>query len=412
MDKISQQTHQFLKSQTGQIVLGLILGDATITPHRFEHSQQGLYWEYSKYISQQFQNEYPQLLTPKMRNEFFYTRQRNNLESPRTYVSQTFYTKRHDIFRELRQIFYPNGIKIIPIEILELYFTDLSFLFLYLDDGKIGRQSSHGLALALCNFPELQLMKLKAFLIQKFQVHITIQNDRQYKLLYFSMESSKKLLNQFNEMTQITNSIGLIGQTKLKLKKLPPQNPPVNIEKKLNYKLINSTLTKDSLIGVLQGFITGGAHLHLNKDLQTGYLRLRLKTDSEFTSWVLKILDTHHYPYKLNRTKTSFQVGIPISSDLIQLPTEDIEISSDLISKNPWFLKTLFNYKGRELASQRGGLTIGLNHLPVKTVVHFSTKLNNIYPFNTTVRYRDKKTKASIYIPSSNKQAFYQLLNF
>ena len=118
MDKISQQTHQFLKSQTGQIVLGLILGDATITPHRFEHSQQGLYWEYSKYISQQFQNEYPQLLTPKMRNEFFYTRQRNNLESPRTYVSQTFYTKRHDIFRELRQIFYPNGIKIIPIEIL------------------------------------------------------------------------------------------------------------------------------------------------------------------------------------------------------------------------------------------------------------------------------------------------------
>lgn len=124
----------------------------------------------------------------------------------------------------------------------------------------------------------------------------------------------------------------------------------------------------------------------------------------------MKILDTHNYPYKLNRTKTSFQVGIPISSDLIQLPTEGN--TSDLISKNPWFLKTLFNYKGRDLASQRGGLTIGLNHLPVKTVVHFSTQLNNIYPFNTTVHYRDKKTKASIYIPSSNKQAVYQLLNF
>lgn len=408
---ISQQTQQFLTSQTGQIVLGLILGDATITPHRFEHSQQGLYWEYSKYISQQFQNEYPQLLTPKMKNEFFYTRKRTNLESPRTYVSQTFYTKRHDIFRELRQIFYPNETKIIPMEVIELYFTDLSLLFLYLDDGKVGKQSSHGLALALCNFPELQLMRFKAFLIHKFQVHITIQKDKQYQLLYFSMESSKKLLNQFNEMTQITNSIGLIGQTKLKLKKLSPQNPPVNIETKINYKLINSTLTNDSLIGVLQGFITGGANLRLNKDLQTGYLRLRLKNDSEFTSWVLKILDTHNYPYKTNRTKTSVEVGIQISSGLIQLATEDISILSDLIFRNPWFLKTLFNYKGRDLASQRGGLTIGLNHLPVKNVVHFSTKLNNIYTFNTTVRYRDKKTKASIYIPISNKQAFYQLLS-
>lgn len=205
------------------MVLGLILGDGTLTSHRFEHSQQGLYWEYSKYISQQFQKEYPQLLTPKILNGFFYTKQRANLESPRTYVSQTFYTKRHDIFRELRYIFYPNGTKIIPIQIMELYFTDLSLLFLYLDDGKVGVFAQQGLGLDLCNFSSQDLNLFRMFLIQKFQLQTTIHKQKQHQKLYIKMASSKKLLNQFNEMTQIINSIGLIGQTKLKLKKLPPQ---------------------------------------------------------------------------------------------------------------------------------------------------------------------------------------------
>ena len=70
--KISLQTSNFLKSQTGQMFIGLILGDGTLTPYRFEHSQRNTYWEYSKHISQQFQTQYPQLLTPKIFNDFFY----------------------------------------------------------------------------------------------------------------------------------------------------------------------------------------------------------------------------------------------------------------------------------------------------------------------------------------------------
>lgn len=68
---LSSQIHGFFKSKTGQMTIGLIIGDGTLTPHRFEHSKRSLYYEYSKHISEQFQKEYPELLTPKMRDDFF-----------------------------------------------------------------------------------------------------------------------------------------------------------------------------------------------------------------------------------------------------------------------------------------------------------------------------------------------------
>ena len=65
---LQPQTNEFLKSQTGKMVLGLILGDGTIAKSRFEHTQRSLYWEYSRHISMQFQREFPNLLTPNLHN--------------------------------------------------------------------------------------------------------------------------------------------------------------------------------------------------------------------------------------------------------------------------------------------------------------------------------------------------------
>ena len=115
---LSAETTQFLQSKTGKMFLGLILGDGTLSKCRFEHSQRSLYWEYSKHINQQFQKEFSNLLTPKILNQLFYIKSRQNPESLTTYNSQTFYTKRHSIFEELSTLFYPNGKKIMPMEML------------------------------------------------------------------------------------------------------------------------------------------------------------------------------------------------------------------------------------------------------------------------------------------------------
>ena len=181
---VSQQADQFLKSKTGQMFMGLILGDGTLTHSRFEHSQTYRYYEYSKHISQQFQKQYPHLLTPKILSHHFRERKRIHPESLIHYQSQVFYTKNHDLFRELRKSFYPDGKKILPIKIIEMYFTEESLLYLYLDDGTIGRQSQNKLSLCLCNFATLELESFQSFLNRRFSYQTTIHSKTRYPLIY------------------------------------------------------------------------------------------------------------------------------------------------------------------------------------------------------------------------------------
>lgn len=181
---LQPQTNEFLKSQTGKMFLGLILGDGTIAKSRFEHTQRSLYWEYSRHISMQFQREFPNLLTPKILNQFFYPKSNQNPESLTTYKSQTFYTKHGAIFKELYNVFYPNGKKIIPMTIVEEYFTEESLLYLYLDDGRVGRYAHSGLGLCLCNFDEQELIQFRDFLTHKFQLKIQIHPEKQYYVLF------------------------------------------------------------------------------------------------------------------------------------------------------------------------------------------------------------------------------------
>ena len=433
-NKLTTQTHLFLKSKTGQMFLGLILGDGSLT-YRFEHSQQKLYWEYSRYICQQFKTEYPKLLTKKISQDDFYIKQRNNPKSPTDYFSQTFYTRSHPIFKELRQIFYPNGKKIIPMEVIETYFTEVSLLFLYLDDGIVGRKKHHGIGFALGGFTEQQLTQFQCFLDKKFKLKVTIQSRGKYQVLYVKMASSNKILFRWNQLTEIVNSIGVIRETKLQQKKLLPTHPAIKVEEMVFSKNVKyqfpekefhqnnpeiSGLERDlnqaqlELKGVIQAFIIGGSYFLWNKGYSSGYLRLRLKKNSQFTTYVIEVFKSSLTdPVKITETKTHFDVGVKITTDLIphvnEVMTRDFQIKkvSKIVCKNPWFLKALFCYKGRDLKVQRGGLTIGLNHLPIDTVDAFSKVLNDIYSFKTKLRFRNNKTKASIYIPVGDSKRFY-----
>ena len=221
--KISKQTREFLESETGQMFMGLIMGNGTLTPYCLEHTQTSCYWEYSKSITKQFKNEYPQLLTPKISKNSFCVKERINRESLFVYKSQTLYTKRHSIFKELYTIFYPNGKKIIPMALVTKYFSKISLLYLYLDDGKVGQYEMLGLGL-MCNFGEHELIKFQEFLTTRFHLEVTIQKKSKSKVLYIKTESSKHLLEQFRQMSTIVNSIGLIGETKLQLKKVDISN--------------------------------------------------------------------------------------------------------------------------------------------------------------------------------------------
>lgn len=70
----------------------------------------------------------------------------------------------------------------------------------------------------------------------------------------------------------------------------------------------------------------------------------------------------------------------------------------------------MFLYKGRDLSYQRGGLTIGCNHLLVEQTDELSSFLNYSYGFETVLRYRNSKSKASIYIPVKNRDKFLRFI--
>ena len=427
MEHISQQTHQFLKSKTGQMVLGLILGDGTVRPYRFEHSQRSLYWEYSKHISQEFQNEYPQLLTPKIKTHYYYIKQRVNPESLTTYTSQTFYTKRHPIWKELYSMFYPNGIKIIPINLIQEYFTKRSLFYLYLDDGRVARYAYSGLSLCLCAFNITELNDFRSFLLKYFELETSIHQYKQYPVIYVKMSSSKQLIYEFLQLIETVNSIGLIGQIKLQFKKvLLYQTPKLDTlpNLKLNsihLNLLEPALTEKNnqllmLVGVLQGFIVGGANFRWNKDYQTGYLRLRLKNATSFSDWVLTVLKQTQL--KITSTGTNLQIGVKIDNILNEYVKEVVnseglvkDLSQLCCIQNTWFWRTLFLYKGTNLKHQRGGFLIRLNHLEGEDVIKISNAFNNFYGFESSVRYRANTEKPSIYIPVKNRNKFCQLAN-
>ena len=413
MTKLSPQTTEFLRSETGQMFIGLVLGDGSIVNGRFEHTQTGLYSDYTKWISLKFQKNYPELITPKITKEFFYARERTNQQSPVIYTSQTFYTKVDSLFIELYEVFYPNGTKIIPMEIIQEYFTEISLLFLYLDDGKVARRSHTGLSLCLCHFPDNQLKQFQMVLMEKWGYKTSLHKDRQYLLIYFTMESTNKLLNRLNEMTDIINFLGIIAPTKLQKKTVLVSKSIIEIKPdQQDYILTEKTQIDNQLKGLLQGYIVGGSQLLWNPDSQTGYLRLRLQ--QEPTPWVFNTLKRNNY--RVTDAGENIHIGIQLHDDtlvkdVINAEGSVMDLSQSLCVQNHWFWKTLFIYKGRDLRTQRGGLTIGLNHLPIKTVEQLSNSLNNEYSLETKLRYRENKTKASIYIPVYNREAFYAIID-
>lgn len=122
-----------------------------------------------------------------------------------TYISQTFYTKRNDIWRELYKILYPNGI----------LHKQVYYIYILMIVELVDVLPSHGLGFALCNFNAVELDWFCSFLLEQYALQATIHKQNQYWDVYIDMESTKRLLSRFLTLSDTVDSIGLIGKTKL-----------------------------------------------------------------------------------------------------------------------------------------------------------------------------------------------------
>jgi hypothetical protein len=92
----------------------------------------------------------------------------------------------------VREKFYPEGIKVIPMDIIEKYFTEKSLAWLFMDDGS---SQDYNTIICLQGFKKDNLKEFVDFLYRKFDIEFTIQSGGAIRLKQHSMSKFYNLIS-------------------------------------------------------------------------------------------------------------------------------------------------------------------------------------------------------------------------
>ena len=111
-------------------------------------------------------------------------------------IQPVLYARSHNckILEKYRKIFYPNNIKVIPVNFLTNTFTAQSLAYLYMDDGC---KNGKGYNLNLQCFEKENLSEFVDFLKLKFDIDFIVKKDKTLYLRYKSIEKFENLIKQY-----------------------------------------------------------------------------------------------------------------------------------------------------------------------------------------------------------------------
>jgi hypothetical protein len=230
-NKSKRETHQLTKEEL-EILIGTLLGDSTI---RYVHNQ-------CKYPNLTFthgvnQEEYFNWLSNKLSalkaSTGLYDSKyiRTNGEIAKRFV---FTGQNMPCLKELRDIFYVDNKKIIPISYIQDKFTELSFYCLFMDDGSYDITDGSYILNTQC-FSEEELKAFTNFLAEKFSLEFNIKSDHSLYLRHKSNDVIYNMLKSINECNSMSYKYGdsrlktpLNGETPVKDN--PVLNPQETVE--------------------------------------------------------------------------------------------------------------------------------------------------------------------------------------
>lgn len=126
----------------------------------------------------------------------------------------------------IREYFYPNKVKIIPINFLEKHFTELSLYCLYMDDGSYDITTNSFIINTQC-FTREDLEKFTELLDRKFGLKFTIKTDHCLYLRHESNEIFKTILLKYNECPDMLYKIGVCRRKTPLNRETPEMDNPV-----------------------------------------------------------------------------------------------------------------------------------------------------------------------------------------
>lgn len=185
------------------IIIGTLLGDSTI---RYVHNQ-------CKYPNITFahasrQEEYFQFLTQKLNNFKSSSKKYvNKSKCSKDGYKYVFTGMNMHCLVELREKFYPEGIKIIPMDIITKYFTDVSMYYLFMDDGSYDKSSNSYIINTQC-FSIENLKEFINFLKDKFNLQFNIKKDHCLYLKHISNNIMHDILKSNNSLESMTYKYG------------------------------------------------------------------------------------------------------------------------------------------------------------------------------------------------------------
>lgn len=179
-----------MNNEIEAILVGLILGDGSLTPPSVRRHESQLHLGYcDRYLS--YLTWLHERLTPigvwpiKPKVGF---RQHH------------FYSKPSIVIGKLREKFYPQGIKQVPANIDQLLIHPISLAVWYMDDGSLDFRAGYhaNASIATYNFSKYDCYQLSAVLKKNFgliaNVHKSTMRGKTYFRLYFPSQSMQRFM--------------------------------------------------------------------------------------------------------------------------------------------------------------------------------------------------------------------------
>lgn len=124
-----------------------------------------------------------------------------------TYELYQFNGKNMKCLLPIREAFYQNNVKIIPIDFIKKYFTEESVYYWFMDDGCYDK-TSKSYTIATDCFTNNDLQKFIEFLAEKFDLHFSIKKDGELYLKHKSNYKFKEILLKYNKCDTMQYKIG------------------------------------------------------------------------------------------------------------------------------------------------------------------------------------------------------------
>lgn len=206
------------------IVIGTLLGDACI---RYVHSKcKYPMLNFSHCVQQEeyFLYKKDQLINLMASfNKYYHTDKERD--------SWQFNGKNMACLKELREIFYPNNIKILPLDYLKLHFTEESIYYWYMDDGCYDKHTN-SFTIATDCFDREQLQNFIDWLNEKFNLDFSIKKDGELYLKHKSNETFYNIISKYNKCESMQYKYILCSSRKTPLNGETPEmdNPVLNLQ--------------------------------------------------------------------------------------------------------------------------------------------------------------------------------------